>query len=117
VEISASLTTNFFGHGTGGGIWLWIELSGTASGGTGDYTGSDCLHHTPLGGTGAVPDRGDVTWSSDGTTITIYGVTIGGGIPVTITVPQAGHETTTLGSVFSAPVGSLPGTAQVQVAP
>src|SRR6266516_427480 len=119
VEISASVQPNLFGPGTGGGIWLWIELDGSQSGGDGDYTGSDCLHRTPISPvTGAVADRGDVQWTSDGTTITITGVVIGGDTPVTITVPESGHLTTdNLSSVFSAPVGEVPGTAQVQVAP
>jgi hypothetical protein len=120
VEISASIAPNLvFGPGTGGGIWLWIELDGTSatSGGTGDYTGSDCLHHTPIGPTGAGADSGDVNWTSNGTTITITGVVIGGDTPVTITVPLAGHENTTLSSVFSPPVGGLPGSAEVTVAP
>jgi hypothetical protein len=120
VEISANLAPNVFGPGTGGGIWLWIELD---SGGTGDYTGSDCLHRTPISPqTGAVADRGDVTsWTSDGTTITITGVVIGGDTPVTITVPESGHETVSLGDVFQGltPPGvpAPPGTAHVQVAP
>jgi hypothetical protein len=118
VEISASAQTNLFGTGTGGGIWLWIELDGSQSGGTGDYTGSDCLHRTPIAPTGAVADNGDVTWTSDGTTITITGVVIGGDTAVTITVPESGHlSTDNLASVFSAPIGGIPGTAQVQVAP
>ena len=121
VEISANVQPNLFGPGTGGGIWLWIELDGSQSGGTGDYTGSDCLHRTPIGGTRAFADSGDVDWTSDGTTITITGVTIGGSeapTPVTITVPESGHlSTNDLSSVFSAPVGGVPGTAQVQVAP
>jgi hypothetical protein len=118
VEISASIQPNLFGPGTGGGIWLWIELD---NGGTGDYTGSDCLHRTPIGPTGAVGDRGDVQWSSDGATITITGVVIAGQIPVTITVPESGHESVAIGDVFQGlvPPGQLtpPGTAQVQVAP
>jgi hypothetical protein len=119
VEISASVQPNLFGPGTGGGIWLWIELDGSQSGGTGDYTGSDCLHRTPISPqTGAVADSGDVQWTSNGTTITITGVVIGGDTPVTITVPESGHlSTNDLSSVFSAPVGGVPGTAQVQVAP
>lgn len=119
VEISASIQPNLFGPGTGGGIWLWIELDGSQSGGNGDYTGSDCLHHTPISPvTGAVADSGDVQWTSDGTTITITGVVIGGDTPVTITVPESGHlSTNDLSSVFSAPVGEVPGTARVQVAP
>jgi hypothetical protein len=118
VEISANAQPNLFGPGTGGGIWLWIELDGSQSGGTGDYTGSDCLHRTPIGPTGAVADSGDVQWTSNGTTITITGVVIGGDTAVTITVPESGHlSTDNLSSVFSAPVGGIPGTAQVQVAP
>ena len=118
VEISANVQPNLFGPGTGGGIWLWIELDGSQSGGTGDYTGSDCLHRTPIGPTGAVADSGDVQWTSNGTAITITGVVIGGDTPVTITVPESGHlSTNDLSSVFSAPVGGVPGTAQVQVAP
>jgi hypothetical protein len=121
VAISSSITPNLFGPGTGGGIWLWIELDGTSatSGGTGDYTGSDCLHHISfIGPTGAHPDSGDVTWTSDGTTITIRGVLIGGDHqPVVITVPLAGHEKIDNASVFSLPVGGLPGSAEVTVAP
>lgn len=119
VEISAMIDPNLFGPGTGGGIWLWIELDGTQSGGDGDYTGSDCLHHTPIAPvTGAVPDRGDVQWSLAGSIITITGVVIGGDQPITITVPESGHlNTSDLSTVFSAPVGVLPGTAKIQVAP
>jgi hypothetical protein len=32
VEISARITPNLFGPGTGAGIWLWIELDGSQSG-------------------------------------------------------------------------------------
>lgn len=119
VEISVSISPNLFGPGTGGGIWLWIELDGSQSGGSGDYTGSDCLHHTPIAPfTGAVADSGDVQWTSDGSTITITGVVVGGDTPVTITVPESGHlSTTNLAAVFSLPVGGLPGAAQIQVAP
>jgi hypothetical protein len=122
VIISANFPPNVFGAGTGGGIWLWIELDGTSktSGGTGEYHGADALHHAPqFGPQGASPDSGDnVTWSLSGGTLTITGVAIGGGTtPVTITVPNSGHETTSLGAVFP---GLLPpgiGTAQVQVSP
>lgn len=121
VEISASISPNLFGQGTGGGIWLWIELNGTSatSGGSGDYTGSDCIHHTPIGPTGATSDAGDVTWTSDGSTITISGVEIGGDhTPVTITVPLAGHERFSgdLSQLFAG-LPSIPGSAQIQVAP
>lgn len=116
VEISASLPANFFGPGTGGGIWLWIELSGLPTGGTGDYQGADCLHHTPIGPTGAGADSGTVAWSDTSGTITITGVTIGGTTPVTITVPDAGHENLPISQVFSG-LGPVPGSAMVEVAP
>jgi hypothetical protein len=65
---------------------------------------------------GAHPDRGEVTWSVSGNTITIEGVTIGDdNQPVTITVPLSGHERTNNASVFSPPVGFLPGRTEVQV--
>jgi hypothetical protein len=118
VTISSSIAPNFFGPGTGGGIWLWIELDGTSatSGGTGDYTGADCLHRTPIAPvTGSSPDSGEVTWTVSGSTITITGVVLGGDTPVTITVPLSGHESTDNASVFSLPVGGVPGKVQVQV--
>ena len=119
MTISSSITPNLFGPGTGGGIWLWIELDGTSatSGGTGDYTGSDCLHNIPfIAPNGATADSGDVTWTSNGTTITIVGVVIGDDKqPVTITVPLSGHERIDNASVFSLPVGGLPGRTEVTV--
>lgn len=123
VEISANIAPNFFGPGTGGGIWLWIELDGSTSGGGGDYTGSDCLHRTPIPGTGtgAFSDAGDVTWSLDTTTntITILGVTIGdpsNPTPLTIQVPESGHEAlTNLAQVFIGGVPPVPASGQVQV--
>jgi hypothetical protein len=117
VTISSSIAPNFFGPGTGGGIWLWIELDGTSatSGGTGDYTGADCLHRTPLGPTGSSPDSGEVTWTATDSTITISGVVLGGGLQVTITVPLSGHESTDNASVFSPPVSFVPGKVEVQV--
>jgi hypothetical protein len=116
VEISANFPPDVFGAGTGGGIWLWIELSGSATGGIGTYQGSDCLHHA-LGSTGAHPDSGDVTWAESGGSIVISGVVIGGDVPATITVPDSGHESVPVSDVFSPPIGTFPGTAQVQVAP
>jgi len=119
VEISSNI-----GGPQGGGIWLWLALSpnpGTTSSGTGDYAGADCGH-----GDGAVADKGDVTWTKTGGTLTITGVTlIGlGGVPVTITVRSTyGHYRTDIVSVFptfSDPPFSLPtgvGFSQVQVAP
>ncbi len=118
VEISANLPPNVFGPGTGGGIWLWIELDSTS---TGTYQGADCLHHAPAinpsSPTSAVHDSGDVAWSSNGSTITITGVVIGGTVPVTIVVPESGHETTSVGVVFPGLVPPGVGTAQVEVAP
>src|SRR6266496_5128958 len=46
VEISA----NNVGGVPGDGVWLWIEMN---SNGTGDYTGSDCIHTGPAGLNGA----------------------------------------------------------------
>jgi hypothetical protein len=104
IEISA----NSIGP-SGGGAWLWIELS---SDGTGTYTGSDCGH-----GFGAVADNGNVSWSSSGGVLTINGVVFNGlgGLPVQITVPSTnGHYPETVFQVFGIP---FPGFAQVQVAP
>jgi hypothetical protein len=117
VTISSSITPNFFGPGTGGGIWLWIELDGTSatSGGTGDYTGADCLHRTPLGPTGSSPDSGEVQWTVSGSTIIITGVVLGGDLHITITVPLSGHERTDNASVFSPPISLVPGRAEVTV--
>lgn len=109
VEISA----NGVGASTGGGVWLWIELSSDR---TGTYTGSDCGREGP-GAAGAVPDSGDVTWASSGGWLTISGVRLNGlgGLPVTIQVHSSlGHYTTTISSVFGL---GFPGWAQVTVAP
>lgn len=100
----------------GGGVWLWIELD---AGGGGDYQGADCAHGVPdATGTfsAAAKDGGDVTWTSDGTTLTIRGVALlDGAYAVTITVPAAyGHYALPGPAVISG-VGS--GQAQVQVAP
>jgi hypothetical protein len=109
---------------TGGGIWLWIELTpsgGSTTSGTGDYAGSDCGH-----GHGSARDLGDVTWSSAGGTLTISGVLLHGfgptPVPVTITVPSTyGHysyPTNAFASIFSGlPPFVTGGSAQVQVAP
>lgn len=113
VEISANQTS----PDGGGGAWLWIELD---SNGTGDYTGSDCGHG--FGSAGASADRGDVTWTASGGTITITGVVFNGfgGLPVTVQVPSAyGHYTPAVTEVFPTLAGILPpgGNTQVQVAP
>jgi hypothetical protein len=117
IEISANLPSNVFGPGTGGGIWLWIQLG---SAGSGTYQGADCLHHaaliTPTHTTGAGHDSGTVTSTVVGTTVVITGVAIGT-TPVTITVPNAdGHYRLAVDSVFSG-LGTPPGMANVQVAP
>jgi len=76
--------------------------------------------------TGAAADKGDVTWTKAGGTLTITGVTLNGlgGLPVTITVHSAyGHYSTDVVSVFptlgGAPLSLPPGVgfSQVQVAP
>lgn len=109
IEISANVPGN-----QGGGAWLWIELSGTGTSGTGTYAGSDC------GRGGAASDKGDVTWTTDGTTIWISGVVFNGfgGVPVPVTVPwKTGHYAGTLQSDFPT-LGFLPpGFSQTTVAP
>jgi hypothetical protein len=113
VEISA----NNVGGVPGDGVWLWIELN---SNGTGDYTGSDCIHTGPAGLNGAAHERGDVTWTDSGGKLTINGVgLIGGQFPVTIVVPDRyGHYTGASDSfVQGFALGPIGGTAQVQVAP
>jgi hypothetical protein len=108
VEISANS-----GGPNGGGVWLWIELDQDH---TGTYAGSDCGH----GGQGTASDKGEVTWQSDGATITISGVQLNALPPFLqpsyISVPwSTGHVSEPLGTVL---VGlPFPGTAQVQVAP
>ncbi len=67
VEISA----NNVGGVPGDGVWLWIELNRD---GSGDYTGSDCIHTGPAGLNGAAHERGDVTWADSGGKLTISGV-------------------------------------------
>jgi hypothetical protein len=64
IEISA----NNAGGMPGDGVWLWIELNGN---GSGDYTGSDCIHTGSAGLNGAGNERGDVTWTDSGGKLTI----------------------------------------------
>jgi len=88
VEISA----NNVGGVPGDGVWLWIELNRD---GSGDYTGSDCIHTGSAGLNGAAHERGDVTWADSGGKLTISGVgLIGGQFPVSVVVPDRyGHYT------------------------
>jgi len=117
VEISA----NNVGSVPGDGVWLWIALYPDH---TGDYTGSDCIHTGSLLGhpglNGAGNQRGDVTWTDSGGTLTITGVALVDGMfPVTITVPDGyGHYTLASDAVITGfALGSIGGTAQVQIAP
>jgi hypothetical protein len=113
VEISA----NNVGGVPGDGVWLWIELNRD---GGGDYTGSDCIHSGPGGPNGAGHQRGDVTWTDDGTTLTIDGVALVNGMfPVTVMVPDRyGHYVRPSDDVITGfALGDIGGTAQVQVAP
>ncbi|HEU5438599.1 MAG TPA: hypothetical protein VFU88_04860 [Ktedonobacterales bacterium] len=119
IEISGNCvgaTTCIPGVVKGYGIWFWAELDAD---GTGDYQAADCGHG--YGANGAFHDSGDVTWSTNGTTLTITGVAIfGNSVPITITVPvHFGHYMQTFAQVFDVPAlgGALPGWAQVQVAP
>lgn len=125
VEITANLSGPH-----GGGIWLWLALTPTsATGGTVDYTGSDCGH-----GVGAAPDNGEATYTVSGSSLVISGVALNGlagfGLsPATITVPRAyGHysypatDPNPFEAIFGFPaqVGPLDfkgGRAQVQIAP
>jgi hypothetical protein len=117
VEISA----NNVGGVPGDGVWLWIALYPD---GTGDYTGSDCIHTGALLGhpglNGAGHQRGDVTWTDSNGTLTITGVSlVNGQFPVTITVPDSyGHYVKASDDVITGfALGPIGGTAQVQVAP
>lgn len=113
IEISA----NNVGGVPGDGVWLWIELN---SNGGGDYTGSDCIHTGPAGLNGAGHQQGDVTWTDDGTTLTISGVSlVGGQFPVTVVVPDKYNHYVGPSDNFikNFALGSIGGTAQVQVAP
>lgn len=102
-------------QGTGKGLWLWIELS---SGGGGDFTGAGCKHNGSGGADGATPQAGDVTWSDNGTNLSIHLVLMIGGVPkpFTITVPDSfGHYSGPTDSYLSPdPFG---GDTQLTVAP
>lgn len=121
IELSANLngqSAKILG-GSGGGVWLWIELN---SNHTGDYKGADCGHNG--GGAGAASDTGNVTWQDSGGMLTINGVILNGlgGFPSTVTVPDTfGHYTGTVGTFLTLPfppfITSSLGTSQAQVAP
>jgi hypothetical protein len=116
VEISA----NNVGGVPGDGAWIWIGLN---KDGTGDYTSTICVHTGRAGLNAANHTNGDVTWTDDGTNLTIVGITaIGGAVSMTIVVPDTyGHYVRPSDSVIQvAPnpiLGGFGGTAQVQVAP
>jgi hypothetical protein len=96
---------------------LWIALYPDH---TGDYAGSDCIHSGRLGPNGAGHQRGDVTWSDSDGTLTITGVSlVNGQFPVTILVPDKyGHYVLASDDVITGfALGSIGGTAQVQIAP
>ena len=112
-QYQIELSMNIPGH-QGGGVWLWIELS---SGGSADYSGSDCGH----AGQGAAPDSGSATWTDSGGMITITGVFLNGlGYSPTITVSDVyGHYAGTDSSFINLPffIPSGVGFSQLQVAP
>jgi hypothetical protein len=115
VEMSA----NNVGGVPGDGAWIWIALN---QDGTGDYTASYCIHTGSLGLNAAAHSRGDVTWTDDGTNLTITGVRAIAGVPVTIVVPDSyGHYVRSSDSTILVPpnpiFGGFGGWAQVQVAP
>jgi hypothetical protein len=117
IEISANIPGS-----TGGGVWLWLELSPTtsATSGTGDYQGSDCGHKNGP----AAHDSGTVNWTESGGVITITGAILNGlgSFPTTITIPNStyGHYSYTgVGAVMTLP-GFIPptvGFTQLTVAP
>jgi hypothetical protein len=119
-----AISANNVGGVPGDGAWIWIGLNRD---GTGDYTMADCVHTGSLLGhpglNGAAHSRGDVTWTDNGTTLTIIGVgAIGGLVPVTIVVPDSyGHYVLASDSVILVSpnpiIEGFGGTAQVQVAP
>ncbi len=116
-QFQVELSANNVGGDTGHGLWLWIELN---SDGTGDYTGSICVHTGSDGLNAATPLRGDVTWSDDGTNLTIRSIVLnlrdGRQLLLSITVPDmTGHYTGPSGD-FIAP-NVIGGDAQVEVAP
>jgi hypothetical protein len=115
-QYQIAISANNVGGVPGDGVWTWIALYPD---GTGDYTAADCIHTGSAGLNGAGHERGDVTWTDSGGMLTISGVAlVNGEFPVTITVPdQYGHYVLPSDSVISGfALGSIGGTAQVQVA-
>jgi hypothetical protein len=114
IEFSA----NNVGGVPGDGLWLWIELGRD---GSGDFTGSICVHTGSAGLDSAFAQAGDVSWSDDGTNLTISHLVLelrtGAQVPVTITVPDAvGHYSGPTAAYLS-PTAFIGGDAQVEVAP
>jgi hypothetical protein len=119
-QFQVTISANNVGSVPGDGVWAWIALY---PGGTGDYTAADCIHTGSLGGppNHGFNEQGDVTWTDDGNGhLTINGVALVGGVfPVTITVPDSfGHSVLPSDSVITGfALGTIGGTAQVQVSP
>jgi hypothetical protein len=115
IEISA----NNVGGVPGDGAWIWIALN---SNHTGDYEMTDCIHTGSAGLNTASHSSGDVTWTDDGTNLSITGVrAIGGLVPVTIKTPDTyGHYVRSTNSIILVPPNPIfpgfGGTAQLQVA-
>lgn len=96
---------------------MWIALNRD---GTGDYTGSDCIHTGSAGLNGAGHERGDVTWTDSGGKLTITGVAlVDAQFPVTVVVPDKYHHYVGPSDTFiqGFALGPIGGTAQGQVAP
>jgi len=116
VEISAN-NVGATARSSGDGVWLWIALYPDH---TGDYAGADCIHTGSGGLNGAGHQRGDVTWTDANGTLTIEGVALVNNMfPVTIKVRDTyGHYTAPSDDVITGfALGSIGGTAQVQIAP
>jgi hypothetical protein len=116
-QYQIELSANNVGGVPGSGLWLWIELNRD---GSGDYTGSVCIHTGSAGLNSAFPEAGDVSWSDNGSELIIRGLVVkfrtGGQVTLTVTVPDAtGHYTGPTGE-FIVP-NIIGGGAQVQVAP
>jgi hypothetical protein len=118
-QYQVELSANNVGGVPGDGLWLWIELNND---GSGDYTGSVCIHSGSAGLNSAFPEAGDVTWSDDTLNhqLTIKGLVVrfrtGGQVTLTITVPDTtGHSAGPTGNYIAPNI--IGGDAQVQVAP